>query len=147
MPARSGRRLIERVGLTEAPDTTDIRQALFKRREAAIRAAIFPVISAPRIILRLSRRADHAHSGEDSQKAKQCFHGFSFRQRFEPDLCSTIVARTAHNDLRTQICRAGAARSSQHEHRALAGYFAQPSKKTARPISGRASTDLMSGNS
>jgi hypothetical protein len=78
MPARSGRRLIERVGLTEAADTADDRQALSKRREAAIRAAIFPVISAPRIILRMSRRADHAHSGEESQKAKQCFHGCSF---------------------------------------------------------------------
>ena len=107
MPARSGRRLIERVGLTEAADTADVRQALFKRRETAIRAAIFPVISAPQIILRMSRRADHAHSG-GFPEGKTVFSWLflsDHRQRFEPDLCSTIAARTAHNDLRTQICR------------------------------------------
>ena len=42
VPVPSGRRLVKRVGLTEAADTADIRQALFKRREATIRAAIFP---------------------------------------------------------------------------------------------------------
>jgi hypothetical protein len=52
--ARTGRRLIERIGLTEAADTADIRQALFKRREAAIRAAIFAVIGAPVISLNMN---------------------------------------------------------------------------------------------
>jgi hypothetical protein len=41
-----------------------------------VRAAIFAVIGAPRVILRESRRADHA--GQDSQKAKQWFHGCFF---------------------------------------------------------------------
>jgi hypothetical protein len=55
------------------------------------------------------------------------------RQRFEPDLCSTIAVR---GTLRSAHAKARAARSSQHEHRALPDISRNRQKRQSAPFWG-----------